>query len=303
MGRRLIAVSLVCLLAAGLTPGSRDVRDGSCGPGHALRTGGRGFEPYAPNAAEIARMMADFRRRLPGTGQTDHGRPRRRAASITVPTWVHVIVSDGTGATDAAVRRQIATLNRAYGGRLGGADTGVRFQLRGITRTDNPAWFRNPLGHEAVLKRRLRRGGPDTLNLYVAQMGRLVLGYATYPHQYAQAPLLDGVMIDWRTLPGGTLPNFNRGMTGVHEIGHWLGLLHTFENGCREPGDHIDDTPPEGLPTQGCPQHKDTCPAPGADPVHNFMDYSYDRCMREFTPGQATRVQEMWAAYRRPSAT
>ena len=297
MARRLFAVSLVCLFALTNTPGSAESRDRSCGPGHALRVAARGHEPYAPDAAEIDRMMTDFRRRLADRRRPDRDRPRRRAA-ITVPVYVHVMTAGGVGATDQAVRQQITTLNNAYGGALGGTDTGVRFRLGGITRTENPDWFHRALDHEEAMKRALRRGGPETLNLYVAELGELVIGYSTYPHQYAAAPILDGVVIDWRTLPGGALPHFDRGLTGVHEIGHWLGLLHTFENGCEEPGDYVDDTPPEGVATHGCPEGKDTCPAPGEDPIHNFMDYSHDRCMTHFTPGQAVRIQEMWTAYR-----
>ncbi|MGV9595823.1 M43 family zinc metalloprotease [Streptosporangium sandarakinum] len=219
---------------------------------------------------------------------------------VTVPVWAHVITAGSLGAPDDAVRAQVATLNAAYGGRYGGADTGIRFRLDGLTRVDDPVLFRDPLGRPETLER-MRRGGQETLNLYVAQLGRLVLGYSTYPYWYAGDPAGDGVVLDWRTLPGGSLRNFGRGFTGVHEIGHWLGLLHTFENGCLPLGDTIDDTPSEGLPTQGCPVHKDTCAGDGADPVHNFMDYAHDRCMSGFTEGQATRMREMWTAYRQAS--
>ncbi|MEU4404910.1 zinc metalloprotease [Streptosporangium sp. NPDC023963] len=235
---------------------------------------------------------------MPSTARAGgrHGSSPRLLA-ITVPTWVHVITDGRLGAPDVAVRAQIATLNAAYSGGFGGADTGIRFRLDGVTRTANAAWFREPVTHERAIKR-ARRGGPETLNLYLAQLGELVLGYSTYPHGYVKEPGLDGVVVDWRSLPGGAMRSFDRGYTGVHEIGHWLGLLHTFEKGCDPLGDGVADTEPEGQPTEGCPLIKDTCKGGGPDPVHNFMDYSDDRCMSGFTPGQAARMQEMWAVYR-----
>ncbi|GAA2989374.1 zinc metalloprotease [Streptosporangium longisporum] len=223
------------------------------------------------------------------------------ALPVTVPTWVHVLTDGRLGAPETAVRDQIATLNAAYSGKLGGADTGIRFRLDGVTRTVNAAWFRDPVVHEREIKR-LRRGGPETLNLYLAQLGELVLGYSTYPHGYTKAPTLDGVVVDWRSLPGGAMRSFDRGFTGVHEIGHWLGLLHTFEKGCEAMGDGVADTSPQGRPTEGCPPVKDTCEGDGPDPVHNFMDYSDDRCMSGFTAGQAMRMRQMWAAYRAAEA-
>ncbi|MFB9249745.1 zinc metalloprotease [Sphaerisporangium melleum] len=244
------------------------------------------------NGQEAARMLAEMRRRLQALP------PGARASTVTVPLWVHVITDGQAGAPAAAVTTQVETLNAAYGGRLGGVDTGVRFVLKGVTRTENRVWFHQPLANEGEMKQRLRKGGPETLNLYVAQFGELVLGYATYPHWYQTHPAMDGVVVDWRSLPGGALRDFGKGYTAVHEIGHWLGLLHTFENGCAAPGDSVDDTPPEETPTQGCPDRKDTCTEPGDDPVHNFMDYAHDSCMSEFTAGQAARMRDMLAAYR-----
>ncbi|GAA4595523.1 zinc metalloprotease [Planotetraspora phitsanulokensis] len=268
----------------------------------ALRPGAGGLthavEPREPGAEEIARMSADLRRRLAESGSR---RQVPATGEINVPLWVHVIKDGVLGLPDTGVRRQVDTLNAAYGGKLGGVDTGVRFVLTGITHTDSKEWFRDPLGNEAAIKTKLRMGGPETLNLYIAQLGELVLGYATYPYWYQGEPALDGVVIDWRSVPGGPLRDFDKGFTAVHEIGHWLGLLHTFENGCAAPGDSVDDTPPEAYPTTGCPASKDTCKEPGQDPVHNFMDYAQDRCMTNFTAGQAVRMRQMWDLYRRPA--
>ncbi|MBO4273475.1 zinc metalloprotease [Microbispora triticiradicis] len=324
MVRRPIAVVLACLYALGgvlAAPASAAsppaARPGDCPAtaqaGVARRPGAdtalprrltHAMEPREPGPDEAARMTADLDRRLraaersgaAGLSRRDPGTVER----ITVPVWVHIVRDGALGLPDTAVARQIAVLNTAYSGGYGGADTGVRFELKGVTHTDNRAWFRDPLGYEEPLKEKLRTGGPETLNLFIAQMSRLVLGYSTYPYWYKDDPGLDGVVVDWRSVPGGPLRDFARGFTAVHEIGHWLGLLHTFENGCAAPGDSVDDTPAEARPTTGCPPRKDSCPAPGNDPMHNFMDYSQDRCMREFTPGQAVRIRQMWDVYRRP---
>lgn len=55
------------------------------------------------------------------------------------------------------------------------------------------------------------------------------LGYASLPSAYFREPLKDGLMIRYTTLPGGSHKNYNLGRTTVHELGHWLGLYHTFE--------------------------------------------------------------------------
>ena len=99
-------------------------------------------------------------------------------------------------------------------------------------------------------------------------------------------------------MPGGAIANYNLGFTATHEAGHWIGLYHTFQNGCSAVGDRIDDTPRQRFPTSGCPAGQDSCPEPGLDPIHNYMDYSYDPCYTEFTAQQATRMQQQWLAYR-----
>jgi len=86
---------------------------------------------------------------------------------------------------------------------------------------------------------------------------------------------------------------------------HWLGLYHTFEAGCF-PGDRIDDTPAEAVSYAGCnpSEQRDTCPGDGnLDPIHNYMDYSDDICLYDWTPGQIQVMHaniEFYRSQRRP---
>jgi hypothetical protein len=228
----------------------------------------------------------------------------RLDGEIVIPVRFHVITNGWRGRVPkATLVRQVAALNAAYGGRTGGADTGMSFRLTSVSVTSNPRWFARPKQNARAMMAALRRGGKSTLNLYSAVVGAEMLGFSTFPQWYRGHPRLDGVVVDYRSLPGGGAAHFDRGYTAVHEVGHWLGLLHTFENGCAPPGDGVADTPYEAVPTEGCPAAKDTCPAPGADPVHNFMDYGNDDCMYAFTEGQARRVRAAWAAYRAAGRT
>ncbi|WP_243716550.1 zinc metalloprotease [Actinomadura darangshiensis] len=251
----------------------------------------------------VTGMLADLRRTLldrygtSGEGRLDSS--RRAAKRLVVPVRFHVLHSGRQGGlSKKAVKRQISTLNAAYGGKKGGVDTRVRFRLKSSDWTNSAAWFYHPEHYERPIKRRLRKGGRGTLNVFTAAVGTDVLGFSTFPEWYRRDPRMDGVVIDYRSLPHGSFTQFNRGYTAVHEIGHWLGLMHTFEGGCTPPGDGVADTPYEAEPAQACPRSRDTCPQRGRDPVHNFMDYAHDACMRGFTAGQRSLIRDSWAAYR-----
>lgn len=227
----------------------------------------------------------------------------------TVRVWVHVI-NKGAGfangdLSEEAIRSQIRVLDDSFSGRTGGAGSGFGFQLAGITRTTNQRWFESlatDFEVELEAKRALRRGGPETLNIYTIDGGPY-LGFAYYPSILADPTysVLDGVVLDWRSLPGGTFDIYSEGDTAPHEVGHWLALYHTFEGKCSAKNDYVSDTPAEFAPAFACPVGRDSCATPsrpGVDPIYNFMDYTQDSCMFMFTPGQVERMQAAWAAFR-----
>ena len=126
-----------------------------------------------------------------------------------------------------------------------------------------------------------------------------MLGWSRFPWQYAATPKLDGISVNVAGLPGGRATGYNLGDTLVHETGHWLGLLHTFQGGCEGGGDLVSDTPAEAEPSYYCETTRDTCPEdPGLDPVHDFMDYSLDACMNMFTAGQVRRMDAAFEKWR-----
>jgi hypothetical protein len=229
--------------------------------------------------------------------------------SDIIDVWVHV-VSRGAGysngeLSEAMIRSQMRVLDESYNGRTGGANTGFGFNLVGITRTTNAAWFTDvafDLNSELEMKRALHRGGPATLNIYTIDGGPW-LGWAYFPDIVGDPTyaILDGVVLDWRTLPGGTFEIYSEGDTAPHEVGHWLALYHTFDGGCSIKNDYVADTAAEFGPAFNCPVGRDSCTGkahPGLDPITNFMDYTQDSCMYEFSAGQATRMQAAWAAFR-----
>lgn len=160
---------------------------------------------------------------------------------------------------------------------------------------------------EEAAKASLKQGGNNALNVYTVQLTTGLLGWSTFPVATLFDANRDGIVISYRTLPGGDLEPYNLGDTLVHEGGHWLGLFHTFfqdgvcKSGASSSGDFIGDTPAERIPAYGCPIGRDTCVGSnfdGLDPVTNFMDYSDDACMTHFTAQQVSRMRANWRAFR-----
>jgi hypothetical protein len=222
----------------------------------------------------------------------------RAASSWVIPIAWHVVykvrrrVTTGNIST-SMINAQVDVLNAAYAG------TGFSFVLASIDRTNNNKWFTGCYGgQETKMKNALAIDVPHTLNVYSCQPSGGILGYSYLPATFAESNKRHGVVLLHSSLPGGSAAPYNEGDTGTHEVGHYLGLDHTFQGGCNGAGDSVADTPAEASAAFGCPIGRNTCSSPGLDPIFNFMDYTDDDCMFEFTGGQAARMQTQVTLYK-----
>ena len=236
-----------------------------------------------------------------GSGSKGSGRPGGGGGGTTVtggviPVHVHVIrtSSGSTSVTTKGITDQVSVLNSSYSG------TGWSLSLVSTDYSNNDAWYATDDGTTAErdMKAALRIGTAQDLNLYLNHMGNNLLGWATFPSSYAGSPTMDGVVVLDDSLPHGSAAPYNLGATATHEIGHWMGLYHTFQGGCSKTGDGVADTPSERSAAFGCPVGRNSCAAPGDDPIHNYMDYTDDSCMNQFTAGQDARMDQQYSAYR-----
>ncbi|KAK0625961.1 hypothetical protein B0T14DRAFT_411610, partial [Immersiella caudata] len=218
--------------------------------------------------------------------------------SLTIDTYFHIVTNstraqDGWS-TNQTLAEQLQILNTDY------ARSNITFRLQNISRTINETWatvvgLNTPTEFE--MNKALRNGGYSALNIYfrpgLTYADRPANGYCTLPYAYragSNSFYRDGCVINHALVPGRTV---------THEVGHWFGLLHTFEGGCTGLGDRVADTPAEASASWGCNVTRDTCPNQlGYDPVRNFMDYSIGNCRNHFTAGQITRMWEQWNFFR-----
>ena len=255
----------------------------------------------------------------------DENSSRSTRSVVTIPVVVHVLYNlNIQNISDAQILSQIDVLNRDFG-RLNtdtmltpasfgsvAVNTEIQFCLAsqdpngnpttGIERRQNTGmvtWSNNDEMKAYVA------GGLDAwdrdryLNIWVCTLANNFLGYTQLP---GGDSLYDGVVITSRAF-GDTQyvsPPFHLGRTATHEVGHWLGLNHIWgDDGGICPwdlggnDDLVNDTPPQGAETVGCPVFPvvDNCADlnPGTM-FMNYMDYTDDACMNMFTQGQADRM-------------
>jgi Pregnancy-associated plasma protein-A len=191
---------------------------------------------------------------------------------------------------------QVAVLNAAF------QPVGLHFSIAEIRRYPDSPYFAGgcfPTTQEGIrMKSELAVNPARTVNIYTCKLlPPFIVGYGTLPNEFRETDPQHGVIVDYGVVTGGTAP-WELGHTLVHELGHYFGLLHTFQGGCAEPGDSVADTPAEASAAFGCQIGRDTCPQSGVDPIDNFMDYSDDACTNRFTPLQNARMQALISTYR-----
>jgi Pregnancy-associated plasma protein-A len=225
---------------------------------------------------------------------------RAMAEPVTINVqFIHFTVGTEGRITEPQRRTQIEVLNNAY------RDHRIQFNYNPATvvEVENRRWFR--MGYGSAAEREAKRNhqvDPSrNLNFYTAGLGDGLLGWATFPWELAGDSERDGVVMLYSTLPGGSTVPYNLGQTATHEVGHWLGLYHTFQGGCDAMGDHIGDTvahadaifgkPEEGLRHNACDPNQQA-------PIHNFMNYVDDDWMTHFTLEQGQRIRDQIGTFR-----
>ncbi len=214
--------------------------------------------------------------------------------AINIDVHSVVYTCDGFGDVSRKISNQISVLNGAY------SNANISFSSAGIDVIEDCECY--TMGHGSTAERNCK--GRDSwdpneyLNLYTANLGGGLRGWAVFPTSNL-AWNADGVVLLAESLPGGSADPYADGDTGTHEVGHWLGLYHTFQGGCNGNGDYVDDTPAVRSPNYGCPNNVDSCRRQaGVDDVKNFMDYTDDGCMDHFSVGQDDRMHASIATYR-----
>jgi len=243
---------------------------------------------HDPTGEEM-RIAADVMKRWNETGG------KRGRKTVDIKTYWHTVKSNNEGAiSNKVIKQSIDILNAAF-------SPDFSFTLVNSDITTKASYWGIDFNGDGPMKKDLRKGDCAALNIYSTNINNL-LGWATFPDTCTLGNAYkddDGVVIHYATNPGGSMSPYNEGDTLTHEVGHWLGLYHTFEGGCNGQGDQVSDTPAVKQPNYGCNKGTDSCKnKSGKDMITNFMDYTDDSCMDTFTTGQFERMVAMWNQYR-----
>lgn len=223
-----------------------------------------------------------------------------------IPVVFHVLMSNPASVTDAAIQSQLAVLNAHFAGNNSDStripsyfkalygkgsiqfclaqqtpDGDVTTGINRVTTSRTSFTTDDAMKHTST-------GGVDSwdtekyFNVWITTLSDGVLGYATFPDD--GSPLEQGVVIDYRSLPGGSFAGYNGGKSLVHEAGHFFYLFHIWgdDDGACTGSDDVGDTPNQAASTSNCPTgvKTDNCTPSGNGIMYqNYMDYSPDACL------------------------
>ena len=192
------------------------------------------------------------------------------------------------------LNKQIDALNDAYGGNQHnqGINTKIKFRLKNVQYIEDKTLYNSCGKSEEKIIKSYPGDSKKYISVYTCDDD--YLGYAYYPWHEKEGDIEQVVFMNEMAITGSRFKLYNMGMTLVHELGHYFGLPHTFNENrkCSNNGDDgYSDTPIEKTPNYGCNINRDTCPDhPGKDPIWNYMDYSPDSCMNRFSQKQVNDI-------------
>lgn len=252
---------------------------------------GRGCATKSPTPIEIMRVDEEIK---------NNRRRRKLFKSLEIVVKFHHITYGALGLISESQRKiQIELLNRVFNG----SNIVFKYYESEVQFVDNYDWYY--MGYnsfsEREVKTNLNSDPRKCLNFYTGGLQGGLLGWATFPFDLAGDVTQDGVVVLDESLPNGNAEPYNLGMTGVHEVGHWLGLYHTFQGGCNGVGDQVGDTTAHRDANYGEPEtgkRHNACMSNEYAPIHNYMNYVDDSWMKEITKSQLTRIKEQILMYR-----
>jgi len=244
--------------------------------------------------------------------------------------WHAVHNESGEGKLDkATINNQLSVVTKYF------EDVGLKFILEDIEYIVNDNWFYSTTDvihnqmKKSIWDKKANYDLNNYLHIYSIKADSSFAGSSVFPWYFESST--DGIVLNYESLPGGELTDLNKGMTLVHELGHFFGLYHTFHNGnltifkcddvknyngCRG-SDLCDDTPQQkfchysgcgkcnlnqfgeidGLHTCNSCIEEDDKP----DLVSNIMGYNTDDCMQSFTQDQIRRMTKCLFRFRHRS--
>ena len=201
------------------------------------------------------------------------------------------------------INEQIKVLNEGFGGNHHdeGVDSNIKFKLKYIKYVNDKKLYESCGNSEDKIINSYPGNTKKYISVYVCDDD--YLGYAYYPWHESEGHKEQVVFMNPIAISGSNTKIYSIGMTLVHELGHFFGLSHTFNDHrkCSLNGDDgFTDTPIEKTPNYGCNLKRDTCPnSPGTDPIWNYMDYTEDKCMNRFTKQQVDNMHLNIKNYRK----